>query len=504
MDHKNVIEMRNISKSFGGVHALDNVTLHVRKGEIHALVGQNGAGKSTLMKILSGAYQKDEGEIYVDGKKFKSTSVIDSHKAGIGIIYQEFALAPDLTVMENIFINNLSLKKSRIGAINYKKLQQESDKVISRLGFDLDTKMLVGDLTVAYQQIVEIAKALSQDVKVLVLDEPTAVLSPYETKQLFDILRHLKEHGTSIIYISHRLDEIFELSDRITIMKDGKVVETVDTKQTTIDNVIMSMIGKSISAMFPKRTYQSNGDVVLSVKGICNGSRAEDISFDVSRGEIFGVAGLVGAGKTEMARSIFGVDAGCKGEVFIYGKKCHIKSPRDAIRAGIGYLPESRKAHGVILEETVRSNITMVAMDKVTKYGVIQAKKEKAEVQKLIDALNTKLSGKKGGDSLVGDLSGGNQQKVSLSKWLFAENQVIILDEPTRGVDVNAKSEIYAIINELTQKGLAFIVISSELEEVIGLSDRILILNKGRMVGITRRGEVSQEKLLNLSVGMNA
>lgn len=502
MQYENSIEMHNIYKSFGGVHALEDVSLEVRRGEIHALVGQNGAGKSTLMKILSGAYQKDKGEIYVNGKHFQSTNVIETHKAGVGIIYQEFALAPDVTVMENIFMNRLNFGK---GIINYKRLYEESKKIIQKIGFDINPKTEVGNLSVAYQQIVEIAKTLSEEVKVLVLDEPTAVLSPYETKRLFEVLQGLKSQGVSIIYISHRLDEIFELSDRITVLRDGKVIETLQTDQTDVEHVITSMIGKSLSSLFPERNVPIGDEVVLRVKNISNGKKAKNISFDVHRGEIVGIAGLVGAGKTEMARAIFGADKGCAGEVYVEGKKVNIKDPLTAVRAGIGYLPESRKEHGVILDESVRINTSMAALQKVTnKLGVINSKKEKKEVEALIEMLNTKTSGAKGTESDVSDLSGGNQQKVSLSKWLFADNKVILLDEPTRGVDVSAKAEIYAIINELTKKGISFVVISSELEEVIGLSDRILVLNKGEMAGIVKKGEVTQEKLLNLSVGMNA
>ncbi len=497
---ENSIEMNNIYKSFGGVHALNDVSLHVRKGEIHALVGQNGAGKSTLMKILSGAYQRDKGDIYVNGKHFVSTNVVETRKAGVGIIYQEFALSPDVTVMENIFMNSLNFGK---GIINYKQLYDESKKIINEIGFDIDPKAEVRDLSVAYQQIVEIAKTLREEVSVLVLDEPTAVLSPYETKRLFEMLQGLKAQGTRIIYISHRLDEIFELSDRITVLRDGKVIETLETAQTDVDHVITSMIGRSMQSLFPERAITPGEEVVLEVKNITNGNRAKDISFEVHKGEILGIAGLVGAGKTEVARAIFGADKGCSGQVIVEGVKYHITNPQAAVRAGIGYLPESRKEHGVILDESVRVNTTMAALQKVTgKGGFIREKKEKAEVNRLIEMLNTKTSGEAGSESNVEDLSGGNQQKVSLAKWLFADNKIIILDEPTRGVDVSAKAEIYAIINDLTKEGISFVIISSELEEVIGMSDRILIMNKGEAVGIVRRGEVTQEKLLNLSVGM--
>lgn len=497
MQDSNIIEMRNIYKSFGGVHALNDVSFNVKKGEIHALVGQNGAGKSTLMKILSGAFQKDKGEIILNGKRFQSNNVIESHREGIGIIYQEFALAPDLTVMENIFINRLNQGK---GFIKWKQLYEEANKIIEKIGFNIDPKTKVRDLSVAYQQIVEIAKVLSEEVKVLVLDEPTAVLSPYETKQLFKVLQNLKKQGTSIIYISHRLDEIFKLSDCITIMRDGQIVTTVNTKETTVDSVITLMIGKSFSSMFPKRDNKI-GKPVLTVKNITSGQRVRGVSFTVHEGEILGVSGLVGAGKTETARAIFGADQGMSGEVIMMNKKCHIRRPIDAIKEGIGYLPESRKEHGIILENSVRVNTTMAALSKVTnKAGKIRGKVERSKVENLIEMLNVKT---RGTESLVAELSGGNQQKVSLSKWLFAENRVIILDEPTRGVDVSAKAEIYNIINDLTKEGVSFVLISSEIEEVIGMSDRIIVLNKGEISGTVDCQEVTKEKLVNLSVGMN-
>ena len=492
---ENAIEMRNINKHFSGIHALSDVSLSVKRGEILALVGQNGAGKSTLMKILSGAYQKDSGEIYVNGKHFQSNSVIESHAAGVGIIYQEFALCPDLTVMENIFINRLNQGGL---IINWKKLREKTLKIIENLGFYIDPDALVGSLSVAYQQIVEIAKTLSQDVKILVLDEPTAVLSPYETNQLFNLLRGLRDSGTSTIYISHRLPEIFELSDRITIMKDGKIVKTVNTSETTMDEVITTMIGKSLSAMFPKRN-PNIGQPVMTAKNIFNEDRVRDVSFTVHQGEILGITGLVGAGKTEMARAIFGADNNVGGEISIDGLSCHIKNPLNSISVGIGYLPESRKEDGVILDGTLRANTTMAALRKVANaIGLINMKKEKNDVNRLVDLLRIKTSTI---ECEVSELSGGNQQKVSLSKWLFAENKVIILDEPTRGVDVNSKSEIYNIINDLSGQGIAFVLISSEIEEVLGLCDRIIVLNKGTLAGRISREEFSHEKVLNLSIG---
>lgn len=492
------IDLRNIRKVFGGVRALDNVTLQVKPGEFHALVGQNGAGKSTLMKILSGAYKKDAGEIYIGGKQFSGDNLIEIRKAGLGIIYQEFALAPDLTVAENIFINRMSMGKA---TINWPRLFEKTQAILDRLGFDIDPKAKVGTLSVAYQQVVEIAKTLSEDVKVLVLDEPTAVLSPKETERLFDLLRGLQAEGVSIIYISHRLDEIFLLSQRITILRDGRVVDTVHTKDATINRIIELMIGRSYESMFSER-HKEFGAPVLEVENICNGDAVKDVSFTVREGEILGVAGLVGAGKTELARAIFAADKGCTGKIILGGKELRIRSPYHAVKAGIAYLPESRKEHGVILSQSVRVNSTMSAVEKISGLlGLIQTSKEKTNVEDLIQKLRIKTDGT---EISVGSLSGGNQQKVSLAKWLFANNRVLILDEPTRGVDVGAKVEIYSLINELTKQGLAIVLISSEVEEIIGLSDRVLVMNKGESVGTLEGDGITQNKIINYSIGITA
>ncbi|MGI6020336.1 MAG: sugar ABC transporter ATP-binding protein [Lachnospiraceae bacterium] len=494
--YENTIELKDIYKSFGGVHALQGVSLTIRKGEVHALVGQNGAGKSTLMKILSGAYKKDKGEIIINGKEFVSNSLEETKKAGVGIIYQEFALAPDLTVAENIFINRMSLGKKKI---NWKKLYQEAQKILNELGFEIDAKERVGNLSVAYQQVVEIAKVLSEDINILVLDEPTAVLTPKEVDRLFVLLRQLQAKDVSIIYISHRLDEIFALSDRITIMKDGQVVETVDTNSITMNQTIEKMIGRSYDALFPERTPDENAEVVLKVENITNGIAVKNASFELHKGEILGIGGLVGAGKTETARAIFGADRGVSGDVYVNGKKVKITSPYDAIKNGIAYLPESRKEDGVLLSQSVRINTTLAALRKISKGGLINKKKEIADTNEMIEKLSVKTDGT---EIHVGSLSGGNQQKVSLAKWIYSENKILILDEPTRGVDVGAKMEIYNLINDLTREGLSILLISSEVEELIGLSDRIMVLNRGNTSGFLTKAEATQTKVLNYSVGV--
>lgn len=492
----NTVELKNISKSFGGVHALQDVSLTVRKGEVHALVGQNGAGKSTLMKILSGAYRKDSGEIYINGKHFAGNSLEEVKKAGLGIIYQEFSLAPHLTVAENIFINRLSLGKK---TINWGRLYKEAQNILNDLGFDINAKQRVGDMSVAYQQVVEIAKVLSQDVNVLILDEPTAVLTPKEVDRLFVLLRRLLEKEVSIIYISHRLDEIFALSDRITTMKDGRVVDTVYTKDVTMNEVIEKMIGRSYEAMFPERPAEQHPDVVLKCENITNGIAVQNASFELHRGEILGIGGLVGAGKTEMARAIFGADKGCSGTITMEGKTIHVSSPHAAIRHSIAYLPESRKEDGVLLTQSVRMNTTLAALHKISKYGIINKKKEIEDTKEMIRKLTIKTDGT---EIHVGSLSGGNQQKVSLAKWIYSDNKVLILDEPTRGVDVGAKMEIYNLIDQLTKDGMSIILISSEVEELIGLSDRVMVLNRGVTSGFLNRGEATQTKVLNYAVGV--
>ena len=489
------VEMLGINKAFGGIKALNDVSFRVKHGEIHALVGENGAGKSTLMKILSGAYQKDSGQIILAGTKIEAKSTVEMRRAGLGIIYQEFALAPHLTVAENIFINNLADGK---GIISWKKLYKKSAELINNIGFNLNPKDKVENLSVAFQQIVEIAKALNENVKVLVLDEPTAVLSPYETLRLFEILRNLKKNGTSIIYISHRLDEVFELADSITVLRDGEVQDTLAKDATNINEIITLMIGKSLNAMYPKRTPKI-GNEVLRVRGLSRGNKVNNVEFSVSAGEILGIAGLVGSGKTETARLVFGADNTDSGEIYIEGKPVKIKNPLDAVKNGIAYLPENRKEHGVILSMKIRENITLPVLRKMVKgAGIIDRSKENDTVNTLIEQLNIKA---KSGESKVLSLSGGNQQKVSIAKWLNIDKKVIFLDEPTRGVDVGAKSEIYNIINQLTQEGLAVVFVSSEIEEVIGMSDRVIILSKGVVRGCLNKDEITKENILSLSVG---
>jgi ribose transport system ATP-binding protein len=486
--------MTDITKSFGGVHALKDVSFKVRPGQIHAMVGENGAGKSTLMKILSGAYQKDSGNITIEGEEVSIANPHAGRKSGIAIIYQEFALAPDLTVAENIYLDHLG---SRKGFINWSKLYHQADELIKSVGFDINPRSKVGDLTVAYRQVVEITKALSEKAKILILDEPTAVLAPRETEQLFEVLKKLKQQGVSIIYISHRLDEIFRIADIVTVIKDGVVTGTVNPADVNTDDIISMMIGRKLTAMFPKRDC-AIGQEIFGVENLTRGKEVRNVSFSVRAGEVLGVAGLVGAGRTETMRAIFGADPKDAGRITLDGRRLRIKSPTDAVRAGIGLLPEDRKEQGTILAMSVRKNVTMPSLwSRFERFGFIKQAEEKKATRDLIDKLAIKTNST---ETDVGDLSGGNQQKVVLAKWLGTDCSVIILDEPTRGVDVGAKVEIYNLINELAAAGLAIIVISSEMMEVIGICDRALVMREGRIQGVLEKDELTEENIMTLAI----
>ena len=488
------VQMTGISKSFGGVHALNDVSFEVKPGEIHALVGENGAGKSTLMKILSGAYQRDSGEIRIDGRPVNISSPHVGRKLGIGIIYQDFALAPDLTVAENIFLDHLSRTG---GLINWGALYRNAGELIRGLGFDINPRSLVADLTVAYQQVVEIAKALSENVGILILDEPTAVLAPRETERLFEVLRKLKQQDVSIIYISHRLEEVFEIADVVTVIKDGAVTGTLDAADATTDEIINMMIGRQLTAMFPKR-HGNVGDEIFRVEGLNRGRKVRDVSFSVRVGEVLGIAGLVGSGRTETVRAIFGADAKDGGQVVLENRSLRIRSPRAAVKSGIALLPEDRKEQGAILSMSVRQNVTMPSLSRVTgAMGIVRQGREKRITQDLIDKLAIKTNST---ETAVTDLSGGNQQKVVLAKWLGTECRLLILDEPTRGIDVGAKVEIYNIINELAESGLGIVVISSEMIELIGICDRVMVMRQGRIRGILEKGQLSEENIMRLAI----
>ena len=493
----NRVELINISKSFGGITALKSVTLKVMPGEIHALIGENGAGKSTLMKILSGAYTKDSGQIFLDGSEVQIRNTHDSKKMGIGIIYQEFSLVPALSVAENIFLNQL-------GATGYwmrwGKIKKKAEEIIHSIGFSIDPSLRAGDLSIAEQQIIEIAKALSENVKVLILDEPSAVLGPQEIQKLFNTLDRLKKEGVAIIYISHHLSEIFQIADRVTVLKDGTSSESLRVSETDRDSIIRLMLGRSIDAMYPVRN-SIIGEEALSAIDIYPADKVKSVSFDLKAGEIVGIAGLVGSGRTETVRAIFGADKLKKGKIFLFGKEHKIASPRKALMLGIGMVPEDRKQHGVILPLSIKQNISLTDLNGISNpFGFIKAKKERNNAIELIRLLTIKTENE---NQEVSKLSGGNQQKVALAKWLNRECSVMIIDEPTRGVDVGAKVEIYNLINELSGKGLAILVVSSESSELMGICDRILVMRKGIIQGELGKKDFSEEEILRLSIGAN-
>ncbi len=490
------VEMKNICKSFSGVDALKSVDLKVKAGEIHAVVGENGAGKSTLMKILSGAYSKDSGEIFLNGEKTDIRNPKDGREQGIAVIYQEFALVNDLSVAENIFIKEIG--ESRF--INWKELREKAGKLLNELGFGMiDADTIVSRLSVAYQQVVEICKALTGDISVLVLDEPTAVLASNEIEQLFELLKGLRDNGVAIIYISHRLEEVFDISERITVMKDGECVDTLKTSETNEHEIANMMVGRQLSAFFPEREANI-GEKVLEVKNIRSGKAVKDVSFDVKEGEVLGLSGLVGSGRTEALRTIFGADKIESGKIFLDSKEINIKTPQKSIQYGVAMLPEDRKEQGVLLDLSVRENITLSIINTISNFlGWLNKQKEMEIVNNLIEKLRIKTASV---DAKVASLSGGNQQKVAISKLLAADSRVLLLDEPTRGVDVGAKIEIYKIINSLVKQGYAVIMVSSEMIEIIGMCDRAVVFREGKTVGELEKNKLTEENLIRYAMGV--
>lgn len=492
------IDMKNICKIFGGVKALQDVCIQIKSGEIHALIGENGAGKSTLMKILSGAYKRDSGDIRIDGVKTNINNPKDGINNGISVIYQEFALINSLTVAENIFIDKLSDNGK---LIKWKNLNEKARDVLDSLGFgDISANKIVSELSVAHQQVIEICKALARDTSVLILDEPTAVLANNEVAQLFKLLKDLRAKGVAIIYISHRLEEIFELSDRVTVMKDGTHVGTYETASIDQHQLVNLMIGRTLESYFPAR--QSHiGETIFKVKNVNSGRVVKNVSFEVREGEVLGISGLVGSGRTETMRAIFGADKLDSGEIYLNGKRIKIKSPASAVRQGIGMLPEDRKAHGVLLKLPIRTNITLTRLKSFAGlFNIINKKKE----TEYIDDVAKRLAIKAGSiENNVNSLSGGNQQKVALAKILASDTKVLILDEPTRGVDVGAKIEIYKIINSLVAQNYAVIMISSEMMEIIGMCDRVIVMRGGSVAGELQKSELSEQNLINYSMGVD-
>jgi ribose transport system ATP-binding protein len=490
------LEMHGITKAFAGVKALNQVNFEAHKGEIHALMGENGAGKSTLMKILAGAIHRDEGTIFIDGVERYIQNPLDAIRLGISVIYQEFMLAPHLTVAENIFIDHISGKRA---IINWKELKAKAKEQLIQLGFhDIDPSAKVASLSVAYQQVTEICKCLTRYTDILVLDEPTSVLTFSEIEKLFEILQRLKSKGVSIIYISHRLEEVLRIADRVTVLKDGANVDTIPNVGLTKNKLVNLMVGREFSQMFAGR-HVKIGDAVLEANHIVAGSMVKDVSFKVRAGEVVGFSGLVGAGRSETMRAIFGADPLTSGEIIYMGRKTCFKNPRNAIRCGFGLLSEDRKKEGLLLFQSIRVNSTMASLQKVSKAGLLNHGKEKQFVVELLGSLSTKYGST---EDEARNLSGGNQQKVAFAKWIFADCKCIVLDEPTRGVDVGAKLEIYKIINQIAEKGVAVIMISSEMSEIIGMCDRAYVMRQGFVVGEVEKQEMTEEKLIKLAMGV--
>ena len=492
---RDILRLDGICKSFPGVKALQDVSFSIQKGEIHCLIGGNGAGKSTLMKILAGAYKKDAGHIWMNGKEVEIESPKAAENLGISIIYQELNLIPGLTVAENIFIGRHPL--TRMGCVDWKEMENCAERLLKEFHIDLGARTLVGEISIAQQQMVEIVKAVSKDAQLVIMDEPTSSLTKKEIDVLFEIIRKLKEKGVSIIFISHRLDEIFEISDRVTVMRDGMWIATKDIKDITRSELVSMIIGRKMSQQFPEKITQT-GTELLRVENLSDGKKIQDISFTLHRGEVLGFAGLVGAGRTETMHMVFGSMKRKTGKVYLHQKEIDTHSPKSSIGNGIGLLTEDRKKEGLVLPLTVRENIEMVASGKILQNGLINRKKENEISKKYIDALNIITPS---AEQKVVYLSGGNQQKVVLAKWLLSDCEVIIMDEPTRGIDVGAKREIYDIINRLAAQGKGIIVVSSEFEEVMGICDRIIVMCEGHISGTLKREEFSQDRIAAYAVG---
>ena len=487
-----MLEMTGIEKRFPGVHALKNCHFDLKKGEIHALIGENGAGKSTLMKILTGVYGKDGGTILYNGEEINVTTPKEAQNLGISIIHQELNLMPDLTAAQNIFIGREATKLGGL-YLSESKQNRAAKSLFELLNLDLDPKTKVRDVTVAKQQMIEIAKALSFNSKILIMDEPTAALTESDIRELFKIIAGLKEQGVGIVYISHRMEELFEISDRITVMRDGEYIATKTTAETSMDEIIRLMVGRTIYEPPKEASHVKGNDVVLEVKNLNAGKEVKDVSFSLRRGEILGFAGLMGAGRTETARAVFGADKIDSGEIFINGKKAHIRSPKDAVKHGIGYLSEDRKQFGLALGMNIEANTVLANYENFNTGGIVNDKKAAEAAKKYVDMLKTKTPSTK---QLVGNLSGGNQQKVVIAKWLCRDCDILIFDEPTRGIDVGAKSEIYKLLTDLAEQGKSIIMISSELPEILRMSDRVVVMCEGRITGTLDISEADQEKIM--------
>lgn len=491
-----MLELLRISKNYPGVKALDNVSIEFQNGEVHALVGENGAGKSTLIKILAGAIQPDEGHILLDGERLGRLTPHEAMVRGISAIYQEFNLVPSLSIAENIFFGR---EPSRGGFVDKARMNRRAAELCEEMGVALNPRTIVKDLGVAYQQIVEIVKAASRDARILIMDEPTAPLTTREIKVLFSIVGRLKSKGVTVIYISHRLEEVFEICERVSVLRDGRHIATTDVASTSPQELISAMVGRRLQEVYPIKTT-AQGDEILRVEALCN-AKLSRVSFSLRSGEILGIGGLVGAGRTELARAIFGADPLSSGAVYLSGRRVAIRRPRDAIRNGIGLLPEDRKQHGLILGLSIKENISFSILRRLSWRGFLRKRSEVELCGELVDEMRIKTPSL---DQRAKNLSGGNQQKVVLAKWLATKCGILIFDEPTRGIDVGAKQEIYQLLKKLAESGKSIIMISSEMPELIGMSDRILVMRNGAIAGELAKSDFSQEQILMMASGTMA
>lgn len=491
-----MIKMTDISKSFSGNKVLKNVQFSLEKGEIHALMGENGAGKSTLMKIMAGIYSRDSGTIEVKGQAVEFTSPKQAEAAGIAVIHQELNVLPHLSIAENLFLGKEETF-GRTGILKTKDMEKKTRKILADLGLDIDPASPASTLSVGKQQIVEIAKALSVDAEVIIMDEPTAALTDREIDTLFATIRQLQKQGVSFIYISHRMEEIFSLCDRITILRDGEYVGERKISETSFEEIVQMMVGRELGERFPERN-SIIGEVKLAVKGLSRKDCFEDVSFELRKGEILSIAGLMGAGRTEVVQSLFGYKKLDAGTIEFDGRPIKIDNPKKAKEIGIGYVTEDRKSEGLIVDFTVEENVSMTNFSSISKNGLISKKKERSLYDQMVKRLGIRTSGP---EQSAKSLSGGNQQKVVIAKWLGIEPELLILDEPTRGVDVGAKKEIYSIINELAERGVAILMISSELPEVIGMADRVLVMHEGKVTADLPKNEMTQERIMHYATG---
>lgn len=490
MDNNYILTLKNITKEFPGVKALDDVTINIERGTIHGLVGENGAGKSTLIKVLAGIYQPNKGEIILDGKPCRFNSPIEARRAGISVVHQEIKLAEPLSVAENMFLGNVQLKN---GLVDWKGMRRRAQEIVEDLGMDIDINAQVSSLTVAKKQIVEIMHAINNNSRILIMDEPSAVLTDRELEVMFRIVKQLRDEGITIIYISHRLDEIFGLCSNVSVLRDGRHIDTIPVASVDRQGLINMMVGREMGQEYPKEVGNVGG-TILEVKNLSRGI-LQDISFEVKSGEVFGISGLVGAGRTELARAILGIDKPESGEVYVRGKKVHYRTFADAIRDGLGLIPEDRKLQGLVQIMSVKRNTTLVNMKRVLRAGVISSSLEEKLSKEYADKLHVVTPSM---ETEVQYLSGGNQQKVVIAKWLFQNSEILFLDEPTRGIDVGAKAEIYRLINRMAKEGKTIIMISSEMPELLGMCDRIMVMHEGHKMGELNAAEATQEKIMAL------